>query len=232
MKNAAPKKKITKTPSPAAIFAPAQELSGITTLDELELFVFHHVITTAGEWPERKYTPPDDSLMSGVWPEAKDTTPQKTRPMSFEEAAEHFRKSNPGLSLFLQRAYVRECRLIPTDPKRLAMVQLERAGREVKRERGLKEGWEDSAHKEHKARIDDAPHAKRGRKVLKAASQSGTERAQISKVKAQAALADLAEYRRTNPSVSITAARNRIAGKHGLTRKTLERHAKKAARKK
>ena len=215
MKSTTPKKKITKTPSPAATFAPAQELSKITTLDELELFVIRHVITTAGEWPEKKYTAPDDSMMIG----------EKSRAMSYEEAAEYFRKSNPSLSRFLYRAHERERRLKPTDPKRLAMVQLERAGREVKRERGLKEGWEDSAHKEHKARIDDLPHAKRGRKVLKSASQSGKERAQIYKAKAQAALADLAEYRRTNPSVSITAARNRIAEKHGLTRKTLERHA-------
>jgi hypothetical protein len=139
MKITTPKKKITKTPSPAAIFAPAQELSKITTLDELELFVIRHVITTAGEWPEKKYTAPDDSMMIG----------EKSRAMSYEEAAEYFRKRNVGLSLFLHQAYKWECRLILKDPKRLAMVQLKRAGREVKRERGLKEGWIDSAYKEH-----------------------------------------------------------------------------------
>jgi hypothetical protein len=69
------------------------------------------------------------------------------------------------------------------------------------------------------------PDAERGHKVLCAAKQSGSKQAKIHKAKLDCALADLVNYRNKNPNVSLTEARERIATKHCLSRKTLERGA-------
>ena len=203
-----------KEPS-AATFAPAQALSGITTLDELELFVIDHVITTAGKWPTKKYTPPDDSLLIGNerWKDStnKEHHAKGQRSMSYEEAAEYFRKRNPGLSQFLLRAYVRECRLIRKDPKQLAMKKLERAGREVKRERAEGEAWCDAAHKEHDIRMNDLPDTKRGKKQLKDNRKNAPMGGKASAVHDDATLIDAFKRHKSASQIQgITAAVNEI----------------------
>ncbi len=71
----------------------------------------------------------------------------------------------------------------------------------------------------------DAPHAKRGRKVLAAVSEGGRERVkQHYAPKIAAALVAFDEFRRKNPKVSISAARCRVAPQHSISAKTLERH--------
>ncbi len=80
-------------------------------------------------------------------------------------------------------------------------------------------------------RVDDEPDTARGAKVLKSASQAGQGRASYYKGPIRDALADVDKYMADHPNVSKTEARKRIAPKHGLNAKTLERHAKKTCRK-
>jgi hypothetical protein len=79
--------------------------------------------------------------------------------------------------------------------------------------------------------VEDAPHTTRGVKVRKSASQGGHDRASTYTAQIQGALAEVNSYMAENPSVSKTEARKRIAPKHRLNAKTLERHAKKTRRK-
>lgn len=75
--------------------------------------------------------------------------------------------------------------------------------------------------------LELVPHALRGRKVLNAAKTSGKQRASEYAPRVNAALQALEECCRKNPAMSVTAARERVAAKYGLSRKTLERHAKR-----
>jgi hypothetical protein len=80
---------------------------------------------------------------------------------------------------------------------------------------------------EHAARVKDAQHTKRGVKVLNGSKQSGEQRAAEYRQKVTDAEKAIAAYRSKNTSVSLTAARERIAPQFGISRKTLERHAAK-----
>jgi len=85
-----------------------------------------------------------------------------------------------------------------------------------------------AAEQERKKKAKTAVDCARGRKILDGAHQSGVYRATQFKPRVIIALKKLDEYARKNcpPAgmVSITEARTRIAGKHGMCAKTLERH--------
>ena len=83
------------------------------------------------------------------------------------------------------------------------------------------------AQKAEREAVELRPHAARGATILKAASNGGKQRAAENAIRVVEALAEVEAYRLQNPDVSITAARDRIAAKHKLSRKTLERHAAK-----
>lgn len=76
------------------------------------------------------------------------------------------------------------------------------------------------------------PHAKRGKKILRNASQGGREAArQLHEPKRKEYRAALAEYLRDNQNVSLTTARARIAARFGISRRTLERHTRDMSKK-
>lgn len=82
------------------------------------------------------------------------------------------------------------------------------------------------------ARNTEAKAVRRGKKNISATLSGGAIIAAMYAPKVEAALKALRDYRKKNPGVSLTAARNRIAGQFCISRKTLERHAKKPISKK
>ena len=85
-----------------------------------------------------------------------------------------------------------------------------------------------AAAQERKKKAKIAADSTRGRKIMDAAHQSGVCRAAQFKSRIIVALKELDQYARKNcpPAgmVSITEARTRIARKHGMCSKTIERH--------
>jgi hypothetical protein len=84
------------------------------------------------------------------------------------------------------------------------------------------------------ARIADMkPDAERGRKVLAAASQGGREVSRQLQATRRAILAEVDAYVRAHgprpdrAGVSLTEARERIAQKHGISRKSIERWSRR-----
>ena len=73
----------------------------------------------------------------------------------------------------------------------------------------------------------DAIAVRRGKKNISATAKGGKVIADMYKNKADAALMVLKKYLELHSTVSLTAARNRIAAQFGISRKTLERYAKK-----
>lgn len=171
------------------------------------------VLDLHGGWPEIPFTPNEKSM-------ACDET---RRPMTFMELAEHY-KRKPSLAKL--------CREAHSAFLRTPEGKAEQVAKRWENEQARGKAWEATAYKEHDARTKDAKHTMRGKKVLKAASQSGTARAKQYRAKAHAAQVELKEYLQKNPCVSLTAARDRIAKEHGLSRRTLERHASNRASKK
>lgn len=76
------------------------------------------------------------------------------------------------------------------------------------------------------------PDAKRGRKILKAAAKGGRNAArQYHEPIREQYRAALVEYMQRNKNVSLTAARERIAARFGVSRRTLENHTRDFSRK-
>jgi hypothetical protein len=71
------------------------------------------------------------------------------------------------------------------------------------------------------------PHARRGEKTLRAASQGGREAArQYHEPTREQYRAALVEHRRKYPNLSLSRARARIAARFRVCRRTVERHTK------
>lgn len=73
--------------------------------------------------------------------------------------------------------------------------------------------------------VRDQPHAERGKKLLQAESKGGRVKAESNQNRIQTAIQELEKYRSEHPNVSLTAARNRIAERYNISRRTLERRA-------
>jgi len=69
------------------------------------------------------------------------------------------------------------------------------------------------------------PDTQLGEKVRDAHSKAGRTRAKYFKEKIRDCLKEIEEYCKANTNVSITAARERIAKKYSLSRRTIERHS-------
>ena len=99
-----PSKKKPATPSPSLVTSPSKQsfadIKKCKTVDELDRLVIHAM--HGRKWPTMKYTAPDDSLLIG----------QKTRNMTFHEAAIYFKVREPGLSQFLESVTDRHIELL------------------------------------------------------------------------------------------------------------------------